>query len=51
MEVLQTIGICVGSTALVAIAGMMFLMLIMLSDPREEIVYESVADMMNNLYC
>ena len=49
MELLQTIGICVGSIALVAIAVMMFLMMITLNDPREEIVYGSVADMMDSL--
>jgi hypothetical protein len=49
MELLQTIGICVGSIALVAIAVMMFFMLMMLNDPREEIVYGSVADMMDSL--
>ena len=43
MELLQTIGICVGSIALVAIAMMM------LNDPHEEIVYGSVADMMDSL--
>ena len=49
MELLQTIGICVGSIALAAIAVMMFLMLMLLNDPREEIVYGSVADMMDSL--
>jgi hypothetical protein len=49
MELLQTIGVCVGSIALVAIAVMMFLMMITLNDPREEIVYGSVADMMDSL--
>ena len=49
MEVLQTIGICVGSIALVAIAVMMFLIMGALTQGEEEVVYGSVADMMDSI--
>lgn len=49
MQELQTLGICVGSVALVAIAGMMFFMMLLLTNPQEEIMYGSVADMMDGI--
>jgi len=49
METLQTLGICVRSIALVAMAVMMFLIMMALADPREEVVYDSFADAIDSL--